>query len=71
MQSDTSPEGAAIQREIFRQMTTEERLRLTLEMSESLRNVALAGLRNRRPDPDEDGLRRELLRLMYGFVPPR
>jgi len=70
MQSDTSPEGAAIQREIFRQMTTEERLRLTLEMSESLRNVALAGLR-RRPDPDEDGLRRELLRLMYGFVPPR
>lgn len=71
MHSDTSPEAEAIQQEIFRRMTTEERLRMALEMSESLRNVALAGLRSRRPDLDENGLRRELMRLMYGFVPPR
>lgn len=42
---------------------------MALEMSESMRNVALAGLRSRRPDLDEDGLRRELMRIMYGFVP--
>lgn len=71
MHSDTSPEAEAIQQEIFRRMTTEERLRMALEMSESLRNVALAGLRSRRPDLDENGLQRELMRLMYGFVPPR
>jgi hypothetical protein len=71
MHSDTSPEAAAIQREIFRHMTTEERLLLALQMSESLRNVALAGLRSRRPDLDEDGLSRELMRIMYGFVPPQ
>ena len=61
--------AAAIQREIFRNMTAEQRLRMALEMSESMRNIALAGLRSRRPDLDADGLSRELLRIMYGFVP--
>jgi hypothetical protein len=45
MPFDTIPEAAAIQERIFREMTTVQRLRL--EMSESLRNVALAGLRPR------------------------
>ncbi|HVH87191.1 MAG TPA: hypothetical protein VM912_10730 [Terriglobales bacterium] len=69
MPDDTSPRAAAIQRDTFRRMTTSERLRMALEMSESMRNVAMAGLRSRRPDLDEDGLRRELMRIMYGFVP--
>ena len=63
--------AAAVQLEIFRRMTTEERLHLALEMSESLRNIALAGLRSRRPDLDADGLARELMRIMYGIVPPQ
>jgi hypothetical protein len=67
--SDTSPEAAAIQQEIFRRMTAAARLRLALEMSESMRNVALAGLRSRRPDLSTEELSRELMRLMYGFVP--
>ena len=67
MLSDTNPSAAAIQREIFRRMTTEERLRTALEMSESMRNVSLEGLRSRRPDLDDDGSRRELMRIMYGF----
>ena len=50
-------------------MSTEQRIRMALEMSESIRNVALAGLRSRRPDLDEEGLSRELLRIMYGFTP--
>ena len=57
--------------DIFRRMTTEKRLRLALEMSESLRNIALAGLRSRRPELDADGLTRELMRIMYGIVPPQ
>jgi len=71
MLSDTSPEAAAIQDEIFRRMTPEQRVRLALEMSESMRNVALAGLRSRRPDLNEAELSRELLRVMYDFVPPK
>lgn len=69
MYSDTNPEAALIQRDIFRRMTTEQRLRLALEMSESMRNVALAGLRSRRPELNERELFRELMRVMYGFVP--
>ncbi len=69
MLSDTSPEAAAIQDEIFRRMTPEQRVLLALEMSESMRSVALAGLRSRRPELSESELARELMRLMYGFVP--
>lgn len=69
MPSDTTPEAAAIQERIFRRMTTAQRLRLALQMSESLRNVALAGLRSRSPKLNGDELSRELLRVMYGFAP--
>lgn len=68
MPFDTHPEAAAIQQEIFRRMSTAERLRLALEMSESLRNVALAGLRSRQPELTAEELSRELMRVMYGFV---
>ena len=69
MSSDTSRIAAAIQEEIFRRMTPAERLRLALEMSDSMRNVALAGLRARQPELTADELSRELMRIMYGFVP--
>lgn len=67
--SDTNPEAAAIQQEIFRRMTTPERLLLALEMSESMRNVAMAGLRSRQPELSEKELSRELIRIMHGFLP--
>lgn len=69
MPSDTSPEAAAIHREILRRMTPEQRIKVALDMSESMRNVARAGLRHRHPDLSEEELSRELMRLMYGFVP--
>jgi hypothetical protein len=69
MSFDTSPEAAAIQAEIFRRMTPAQRLRLALEMSESIRNIALAGLRSRRPELNEKELSIELMRIMYGFAP--
>ncbi len=62
--------ATAIQRTVFRTMTTEQRRRLALEMSDSLRNVALAGSRSRRPDLDANGLSRELARIMYGLASP-
>jgi hypothetical protein len=68
MPRDTNPEAAAVQLEIFRRMTAAERLRLALEMSESMRNVALAGLRSRRPELSEKELSRELIRVMHGFL---
>jgi hypothetical protein len=67
--SDTNPKAARIQQEIFRRMTPATRLRLALEMSESIRNVALAGLRSRRPELTPEELSRELIRVMHGFLP--
>jgi hypothetical protein len=69
MPFDTSPEAAAIQEGIFRRMSTAERLKVALEMSESLRNVALASLRGRRPELNDDELSRELVRIMYRLAP--
>lgn len=67
--SDTSPEAAAVQEEIFRRMSPSQRFRMAIEMSESMRNLALEGLRSRRPELNEQELSRELMRLMYGFAP--
>ncbi len=67
MPFDTTPEAAGVQEAIFRRMTTARRLRLSLEMSESLRNVALAGLSSRQPELNAEECSRELLRIMYGF----
>ena len=68
MLPDTHREADAIRQEYFRRMKPEERLSLALEMSDSLRRVALEGLRRRRPELSDEELSCELLRLMYGFV---
>ena len=70
MPSDTSPEAAAIQAEIFRRMTPGERIKMALEMSEETRQLALQDLRRLHPELDEKGLIRELVRLRYGIVLP-
>jgi hypothetical protein len=69
MPSDTPATALNIQARIFRGMSTAERLRVALEMSESLRQVALAGLRHRHPELKGDALSRETVRIMHGFVP--
>ena len=67
MSFDTTPEASAIQQGIFRRMTTAQRLKLALDVSESLRNITRAGLRSRHPEFTAHELSRELLRIMYGF----
>jgi len=68
MAFDTTQAAARTQEAIFRRMTTVQRLSLALEMSESIRNVALAGLRARQPGLSADQLSKELVRIMYGFA---
>jgi hypothetical protein len=66
MPFDTTAQAARIQEAIIRRMTSAQRLRMALDMSESIRNVALAGLRARQPGLTAQELSRALLRLMYG-----
>jgi hypothetical protein len=61
MISDTTAEAAAFQTEVHRRIGASGRFRVAVEMSELARNLAVAGLRARRPALNEIELRRELL----------
>jgi Rv0078B-related antitoxin len=63
--SDTTPEARAIQEQILRNMTGEQRLLLAWDMSMFARELARAGIRNDHPDWTEGQVTRELLRLAF------
>jgi hypothetical protein len=63
--SDTSPAAQAIQDEIHRAMTGEQRVILALEMSVFARELARTGIQQEHPDWPEDRVARELLRLAF------
>lgn len=62
---DTAPEVAAMQREIHKRMGGEGRLRLALEMSEAVHEMALARLRRDHPDQSERDIVKLYLRRFF------
>jgi len=67
--SDTSPAAQAIQDEIHRRMSGEERFALAWEMSLAVREIAWARLREEHPDWSDWELKRETLRYAFGSAP--
>lgn len=67
--SDTTPEAAAVQLSIYRQMTDLQRLQIAIEMSDLVRELALTRLRIEHPDWSDSELKRELLRYAFGSDP--
>lgn len=67
--SDTSPAVQAIQDEIHRRMSGEERFRLAIEMSEMARAFAESRLRTEHPEWTDWEIKRELLRYAFGSEP--
>lgn len=63
--SDTSPEAAEIQLEVFRRMTGEQRLKIAMEMSDFARELSLSRIRAEHPEWSEWQVKRELLRLDF------
>jgi hypothetical protein len=63
--SDTIPEARAVQSQIQRAMTGEQRLLLALEMSLFARELARLGIQQDHPEWDESLVARELLRLAF------
>lgn len=63
--SDTSPEAAEMQLEIFRRMTGEQRLRRALELSDFARELSLSRIRSEHPEWSEWEVKRELLRITF------
>lgn len=63
---DTTAEAEALQVEVLRRLPGPERLRLAIEMSETVLRLARAGLRRRMPEATEEELKTALVRLRYG-----
>lgn len=63
---DTTAEAALIRVEIFRCMTPERRLRMALEMGDTLRKFVAAGVRLRHPQHSEEQVKLAVFRLTLG-----
>lgn len=63
---DTTPDAEAVQLEVFRKMSPRRKLELMAEANRNAREMALAGLRLRHPDADEEELFRRLMDLTLG-----
>jgi len=63
---DTSPEAEAVLIELLRQMPPWRKLYLVGQMNQTLRTLALSGLRARHPRATSQELRRRLADLLLG-----
>lgn len=63
---DTSAEAAAVQLAAWRRLGPEARVAMAAHLSDDIRQVSLAGIRQRHPDYTDDEVRRALLRLIVG-----
>ncbi|MBN1805653.1 MAG: hypothetical protein JW837_10410 [Sedimentisphaerales bacterium] len=66
--ADTTIEAFRKQVEILRRMGPERRLKIAFELSDNLRSIVEAGVRERHDDYDEQQIKHEVLRLMIGDV---
>ncbi len=66
--TDTSPEAAAIQMEIFRRMPGAQKVRMAMEMSELVRKLSCARLRSTYPEWTDRQVMLELIRITHGIV---
>jgi hypothetical protein len=63
---DTDPRAHEIQLAVYRRMTPAQRSLLAVELSESVRATARAGIRARHPDYSDADVERALRVLLYG-----
>ena len=64
--ADTAPEARRRQLAIYRAMPPEQKVEIAFAMSEEARQLSIDGIRARKPHLDDEGVRRELLRLLHG-----
>jgi hypothetical protein len=71
MITDTTPEAQKRQHEIFARMSGEQRVRMAMELSDNVRDVAWQGFRRRHPMVSEEALRPMFLMELHGIELPR
>jgi hypothetical protein len=66
--SDTTSEAEARQQTIFRRMSGLERLQLAMNLSDQMRDITLAGLRNKHPEVTEEKIRKLFYKEVHGII---
>lgn len=64
--SDTTPEAAAFQAQLYAAMDPSTRLQTAVDLSVAARALTVAGLKRRNPGWSEERIRQRLLELCYG-----
>jgi hypothetical protein len=64
--ADTAPEALAIEYKVLASLSMEDKARMTFELSDNIRDIAVAGIRALHPEYNDRQLRRELIRRMHG-----
>jgi hypothetical protein len=67
VKTDTSPDALHAQTEALRRLGGSERFRTACMMSQALREMAIARIRDAHPELDDRGVIAELLFELYGF----
>jgi hypothetical protein len=67
MTSDTSPEAARVQTEVYRRLGEGRRFELACELSEFVRALCYERIRKENPTLDDLGARRQLVWELYGI----
>ena len=63
---DTHPKMEALQIELWRQASPTKKMNMLAQLNESVRTLAMAGLRSQYPQASEAELRRKLADLLLG-----
>ena len=64
--ADTTPEAAWVQIEAFRRMPPQKRLRMVLQLGDSLRAIVASGVRSRHPEFTPEQVKLAVIRLTLG-----
>jgi hypothetical protein len=64
--ADTRPEAEAVLIELFRQAPPWRKLHMVGQLNQTVRTLALSGLRQRHPQATAEELRRRLAELLFG-----
>jgi hypothetical protein len=64
--TDTTPDAARVQLEVYQRMTAAQRLAIAMQLSADTRQLTLAGIRHRHPEYDEARARLALFRVLLG-----
>ena len=66
--SDTNPEIVALQRSLLRQVGSARKLAMLGQMNQTVKTLAISGLRSRYPEDSPGMLRRRLADLVLGPI---